>query len=481
MTTSFPTSVDSLTNPSSTAGNTLASVPHDGQHSNANDAIEAMEAIIVGPVFRNVKGYGAVGDNSNNDTTAIQNCINAVSADGGGIVYFPEGTYKITGQITGANNVSLQGAGRESTFIRYATTPAISMVKFTECGHLSVKGLGFRCDATVATKMLHFDGCVYVWVEECSFGGIATIGTGANLSKGILFEQTTYTGSGYVPPRGQVTFRNILAVVEQTDSGGAGSVGIHIKGHASQNIEYVSFDGEGNIEHFETGVKMENVSGWGMGPGWHLRGNSLYEIHGVNSDNGTVYGVGFAPTATTGTCVLWDANSFENSILFPRYNLSSGAPLALVTDNGARNNRLPGLGGTGTGNYVGRVEGPFYVDKTATAGGRAALEVRGSAIDTDSVFFVRTDVAATGTIAMMKLERGSWSGDMVRMDINGTNRVKIDTNGTVYHYCHTSAPADAALIAGQIAFYAVEGSSKISFKYRDSGGTVRTGDVGTYT
>ena len=42
MATNFPTSLDSLTNP--TATDTLDSPPHDTQHADANDAIEAIQA-----------------------------------------------------------------------------------------------------------------------------------------------------------------------------------------------------------------------------------------------------------------------------------------------------------------------------------------------------------------------------------------------------------------------------------------------------
>ena len=42
MTTNFPTSLDALTNP--TSSDTLASPDHAGQHSDANDAIEALQA-----------------------------------------------------------------------------------------------------------------------------------------------------------------------------------------------------------------------------------------------------------------------------------------------------------------------------------------------------------------------------------------------------------------------------------------------------
>jgi hypothetical protein len=42
MATNFPASLDTLTNPSAT--DTLDSPPHDEQHADANDAIEALQA-----------------------------------------------------------------------------------------------------------------------------------------------------------------------------------------------------------------------------------------------------------------------------------------------------------------------------------------------------------------------------------------------------------------------------------------------------
>ena len=45
MATNFPTSVDSFTNP--TAVDTLDSPPHDQQHADANDAIEAIETALL--------------------------------------------------------------------------------------------------------------------------------------------------------------------------------------------------------------------------------------------------------------------------------------------------------------------------------------------------------------------------------------------------------------------------------------------------
>jgi hypothetical protein len=53
------------------------------------------------PVF-NVRNYGALGNGSHDDTSAIQAAANALSAQGGGCLYFPaaSGDYKTTGTIT---------------------------------------------------------------------------------------------------------------------------------------------------------------------------------------------------------------------------------------------------------------------------------------------------------------------------------------------------------------------------------------------
>lgn len=47
----------------------------------------------------NVEDYGAVHDGNTDDTGKIQDAINACDAVGGGIVYFPNGVYKIAGDL----------------------------------------------------------------------------------------------------------------------------------------------------------------------------------------------------------------------------------------------------------------------------------------------------------------------------------------------------------------------------------------------
>ncbi|MDL9978735.1 glycosyl hydrolase family 28-related protein [Microbacterium sp. ASV49] len=63
----------------------------------------------------NVQDFGAKGNGTADDTTAIQSAINAAQAAGGGTVYLPSGTYKTTATliVTGAK-MTVEGEGASS-------------------------------------------------------------------------------------------------------------------------------------------------------------------------------------------------------------------------------------------------------------------------------------------------------------------------------------------------------------------------------
>jgi hypothetical protein len=81
-----------------------------------------------------VKDYGATGDGSTDDATAIQNAFNAVSATGDA-VYFPRGIYKCISALTHANDpITVFGDGI-----------GISVLKFTSA---AANGFDFNFDTT---------------------------------------------------------------------------------------------------------------------------------------------------------------------------------------------------------------------------------------------------------------------------------------------------------------------------------------------
>lgn len=76
----------------------------------------------------NVKKYGALGDGSTDDTTAIQAAINAANAAQGGIVFFPAGLYVST-LLTVYSYVTLVGAGRGASVIKLKAATNTDLIK----------------------------------------------------------------------------------------------------------------------------------------------------------------------------------------------------------------------------------------------------------------------------------------------------------------------------------------------------------------
>jgi hypothetical protein len=70
------------------------------------------------------RGFGAVGDGEADDTVAIQAAATACGAAGGGTVYFPPGTYRVTAQISIPTGVHLAGERSASIVTAAGADPA---------------------------------------------------------------------------------------------------------------------------------------------------------------------------------------------------------------------------------------------------------------------------------------------------------------------------------------------------------------------
>ena len=89
----------------------------------------------------NVKLYGATGDGSTDDATAIQDCIDDISD--GSEVYFPDGDYKYTvaPSFVTLNNIRVSGTG-------VLKPSACNGLSFDDCEDVIIDGL--RLEATQA-------------------------------------------------------------------------------------------------------------------------------------------------------------------------------------------------------------------------------------------------------------------------------------------------------------------------------------------
>lgn len=126
MTTAFPGALDSYL-----AASNGVTVVDASDRNNVQDAIVALQKNA--QVVVNVKTFqaaGAKGDGSTDDTTAIQAALDACRSAGGGIVYFPQGTYMLsmatrTGGFAGnacalmyGANTTILGAGAGATSLK---------------------------------------------------------------------------------------------------------------------------------------------------------------------------------------------------------------------------------------------------------------------------------------------------------------------------------------------------------------------------
>ncbi len=90
------------------------------------------------PATFNVTNYGAVPDDSTDDTAAVRSALAAAVSAGGGVVYFPAGSYRLAPTSEGdyaftltTGNLTFSGDGAESTILSFRAwggrDPAVNM------------------------------------------------------------------------------------------------------------------------------------------------------------------------------------------------------------------------------------------------------------------------------------------------------------------------------------------------------------------
>jgi hypothetical protein len=107
--------------------------------------------------FVSVRSYGAKGDGVTDDTAAIQAAVSSLGTDGG-TVFLPAGHYRTTATLTVGSNVTLFGAGEQSSFVELATA-GLHGIAGTDLSHVSVRDLHLTGpgQATGAADGIHFD------------------------------------------------------------------------------------------------------------------------------------------------------------------------------------------------------------------------------------------------------------------------------------------------------------------------------------
>jgi hypothetical protein len=159
----------------------MITVPTIGQDPWGSDANAALSQI--GDLATNVTdaAYGATGNGVSNDTVAVQAAIDAVEAVGGGVVYFPRGTYLVS-SLTVPADVRLTGAGREATTITKSANGVLISLS------------GPSTDATGATHVK------YAGIQDMTLNGNSLTGNLLQLyyANNLLFQNVHLTSNNDV-------------------------------------------------------------------------------------------------------------------------------------------------------------------------------------------------------------------------------------------------------------------------------------------
>jgi len=197
----YPGALDALTKNKADA--TVAATDHPAHHNDLADAVNKIEAELgvlpkgtaasvaarlallqtatAGSI--NMKGYGAVGNGITNDAAAIQAGFNAVPA-GGGMVYFPPGTYRIGAQVNLPTDrpFRVTGDGMFSSIIKAADGLELSPFRYNGTRNsdssigaamdwISFTDIGFDGNKAnnAAGSCLELRGADYFVVDRCAF------------------------------------------------------------------------------------------------------------------------------------------------------------------------------------------------------------------------------------------------------------------------------------------------------------------------
>lgn len=230
-----------------------------------------------------VTDFGAIGDGDTNDQVAIQAAIQAASTAGGGLVYFPKGTYRLESQVrVQSGGVILAGEGRESVLRHWPDpdngTPPFLPVLFQKGGetgadpeeirNVGVHDLTIRFENTGPESAggLQFNACVDWFCERVTVLGNGT-GMSGSLTNGIAAAWGSRDGviahcvvDGVSKPAFYLAWAervSVVACVAKNVTGSAAAIGFAVgSGFDVAYVDCHAYGCEGN------GFHISNLGLW---------------------------------------------------------------------------------------------------------------------------------------------------------------------------------------------------------------------------
>lgn len=208
---------------------------------------------VLGELVVSVKDFGAVGDGTTDDTVAVQAASDRVEARGGGWVYFPKGTYKVTSAISvDTVGVSWRGAGRGISVIKnFSTTGNAVTINVGSAidSKITIVDIGITANTTSSGKAIVVTNGNRIRVQNCAVAlhrtGIDVSAVTEALVDGCTVESTDDNAAAVgvtMGLRGRARECNIV-------SGTVNGTGLLLGGAASVAVDCY-------VEKFVTGVSL---------------------------------------------------------------------------------------------------------------------------------------------------------------------------------------------------------------------------------
>ena len=266
--------------------------------------------------WKNIKDYGALGDSTTDNTTAIQN---ALDAGAGGVVYIPQGIFLIDTTIYIHSGTKLVGEGRGSVLRQKASAECYMIINYdTTSGN----------DSNIVIDGIYFDGqqsylnydsvtthnpkdavelinVKNATIKNCFVANPKRDGIAVRKSKNCKIIHNTIWNMGEegitlsgTNSGGHIISQNIIIGQDTTFENASGEKGggILVK---SQDViisnNYVHYSGAGVDINWEGGDTLRDIriignifknvmgSGVALGGIWHssIIGNSFYDMFGT--------------------------------------------------------------------------------------------------------------------------------------------------------------------------------------------------------
>lgn len=230
------------------------------------------------PPHEDVTWYGAIGDDSTTNTTAIQAALDAANAAGGGVVFFPVGTFR-SGTLTTYPKVTMRGAGVRATILKTANTTNGDLVRGLNFATLTGKAYAVG-DMTLGAYLAQLEDMtidgnkannssgygVRIWGSKLRFKNLEVQNC---KSGGIWTEFTTHDGITSPDDLIEGQFVNIKTMLNDGH-------GWTFRGpHDSSIVNYVTEGNTGWGFRSEDSASSYNGSIAGGSSGWNSWANTL--------------------------------------------------------------------------------------------------------------------------------------------------------------------------------------------------------------